>query len=172
MTDDTKDEEMQPLAEPEAEAPCDERGRWRKGYCPNPQGRPRKRAHPKNDPSDVRHFMNTQVELMVGGEVQKMDRKAALLSKMFESAMKGRVSMQRHLMNMFDKNEAELSEFRQQYNLYLHEWIIDNPDFETIEDSLTHHQWSTLLMMATTLNHYHPGQFDELLPKTRPQEDR
>ena len=116
--------------------------------------------------------MNTQVELTVGGEVQKMDRKAALHSKMFESAMTGKVTMQRHLMDLFEKKEAELSELRQLYNLYLHDWIIDNPNFTSIEESLTHHQWSPLLTMAASLNHHYPGQFDELFQMRLPVEQQ
>ena len=154
MTDSVKNEE--------AEGPRDARGRWRKGHCPNPKGRPRKRKNPSYNPGDIHHFMNTQVELTVGGEVHQMDRKAALYSKMFETAMKGRVSMQRHLMSLFEKSEAELSEMRQLYNMYLHDWILDNPDFKSVDESLTQHQWNLLLTMAASLNHRHPGQFEEL----------
>ena len=143
----------------------DNRGRWRKGHCPNPKGRPRKNRSSTYDPSDIRHFMNSQVELMVGGEPRHLDRKAALMSKIFESAMKGRVSQQRFLYGIFEKSEAQLSELRQQYHALVSEWIIDNPDFKGLDESLTHHQYHTLITLAATLNHYHPGQFTELLPK-------
>ena len=145
----------------------DNRGRWRKGHCPNPKGRPRKKRSSNYNPSDIQHFMNTQVELMVGGEPQKLVRKAALMSKIFESAMKGRVSQQRFLYELFEKSEAELSELRQYYVAFVSEWITDNPYFKSIDESLTLQQRHTLLSMATTLNHYHPGQFEEFLPKRR-----
>jgi len=141
----------------------DERGRWRKGHCPNPKGRPRKRIGAKYNPGDIHHFMNTQVELMVGGEFQQMDRKAALYSKMFESAMKGRVSMQRHLMSLFEKGEAELADLRQQYHACVYEWILDNPHYRSFDESLTYEQQHAILRMASALNHYFPGQFGEFL---------
>lgn len=143
----------------------DARGRWRKGHCPNPKGRPRKKKAPNYDPSDFHHFMNTQVELMVNGKPQLMDRKAAVLSKMFESAMKGRVSQQRYLMGLFEKNEAVLPELRQQYDALVYDWIIDNPNSKSLDESLTGYQRYVLTAMAATLNHYYPGQFEELLPK-------
>lgn len=149
----------------------DERGRWRKGHCPNPKGRPRKKRASNYDPSDFRHFTNTQIELVVNGEVQQMGRKEALFHKMFESAMKGRVSMQRHLMQRIESNEAELSELRQQYHAFVYERILDNPHFEGLDVSLSNQERYYLITMAATLNHYHPGQFDEFLPKPLPVEE-
>ena len=141
----------------------DARGRWQKGHCPNPKGRPRKKKAKNYDPSDVRHFANTQIELMINGQPEKMTRKEAILSKVFESAMKGRVSQQRYVMSLFEKNDEQLAELRQQYDVLLHEWIVANPNFENIDESLSRQQINTLTSMASTLNHYYPGQFDALL---------
>lgn len=145
----------------------DARGRWVEGHCPNLKGRPRKKKAPKYDPSDIRHFMNTQVELMVGGEVHHMDRKAALLSKAYESAMKGSVTQQRYVLSLFENNDSELSELRQQYREFVYQHILDNPDFENLDDSLTNEQMNYLLTLSATLNHYYPGQFDAFLPKAQ-----
>ena len=141
----------------------DARGRWRKGHCPNPKGRPRKVKFEGYNPSDIRHFANTQIELMMNGEPVKLDRRAALLNKSFESAMKGRVSQQRYLLQLFEKNDVRLAEMRHRYNTLLHRWVLDNPNFKGFDESLSREQQLELLSLASTLNHYHPGQYEELL---------
>ena len=100
---------------------------------------------------------------MIGGEPVKLDRHSALLNKIFESAMKGRVSQQRYLMGLFEKKDAELAELRHQYERFLHEWVLDNPNFKNFDDSLSHEQQLILLKLGATLNHYHPGQFTAFL---------
>jgi len=161
MSDENK---KAPRSRSEANAPGrDARGRWRKGHCPNPQGRPRKQKFENYDPSDIRHFANTQVELMMNGEPAKMDRRAALLFKTYESAMKGKVSQQRYMMQLFEKNDLRLAEVRHRYNTLLHRWVLGNPNFKGFEESLTREQQLELLSLASTLNHYHPGQYEELL---------
>ena len=153
-----------PRSRSEPNAPGrDARGRWQKGHCPNPKGRPRKQKFENYDPSDIRHFANTQVELMMNGEPVKLDRRAALLSKMFESAMKGRVSQQRYLMGLFEKNDVRLAQLRDRYNTLLHRWVLDNPNYKGFDESLTREQQLELLSLASTLNHYHPGQYEALL---------
>ncbi len=149
----------------------DARGRWRKGHCPNPKGRPRKKKFSDYNPSDIRHFANTQVELMMNGEAVKLDRRAALLNKIFESAMKGRVSQQRYLMGLFEQNDAKLAEARQLYETLLSEWILDNPDFKGFDVSLSRGQQLELLKLASTLNQYHPGQYEELLSRSIESKD-
>lgn len=141
----------------------DARGRWRKGHCPNPKGRPRKVKFEGYNPSDIRHFANTQIELMMNGAPVKLDRRAALLNKMYETAMKGRVSQQRYMMQLFEKTDVRLAGLRDLYNTLLHRWILDNPKFKGFDESLTREQQFELLSLASTLNHYHPGQYEELL---------
>ena len=141
----------------------DTRGRWRKGHCPNPKGRPRKQKFENYDPSDIRHFANTQIELVMNGERVKLDRHAALLNKSFEGAMKGRVSLQRFLLQLFEKNDVRLAEVRHRYNTLLHRWVLDNPNYKGFDESLSREQQFELLSLASTLNHYHPGQYEELL---------
>ncbi len=87
----------------------DARGRWLKGHCPNPKGRPRKKIQADYDPGDIRHFGYTVIDVAVNGQIETMDRRTALLHKMYESAMKGRVSMQRFLYNEFARNDEWLA---------------------------------------------------------------
>ncbi len=90
----------QPIPDqPNNEVRRDARGRWLKGSSPNPRGRAPKEVFKDYSPSDVRHFANTLIELTVNGQPEKMDRRAALLNKVFESAMSGKVSQQRPPMS-------------------------------------------------------------------------
>ena len=49
---------------------------------------------------------------MAGGQSQIMDRRAALLHKMFEEAMRGKVTTQRFLMKEFERWDKRLAETR------------------------------------------------------------
>ena len=141
----------------------DARGRWLKGHCPNRKGRPRKKRFKDYNPSDLRHFMNTQIEVATADGPQLMDRRTAVLNKLFEGAMKGKATPLRMLMGMIKENDQQLAELRVHYENLVRTLILDNPDFKSIDVSLTARQRLELLQMATTLNHYHPGQFNELL---------
>ena len=77
--------------------------------------------------------------------------------------MKGRVSQQRYLLQLFEKNDVRLAEMRHRYNTLLHRWVLDNPNFKGFDESLSREQQFELLSLASTLNHYHPGQYEELL---------
>ncbi len=80
----------------------DARGRWLPGNCPNPKGRPKKKKPTVlRNQSDIHFFGNTMVDVLTNGQKEKMDRRTALLNKMFESAMKGKVSQQRFLYKEF-----------------------------------------------------------------------
>ncbi len=149
--------------QPQRKATRDARGRWKTGHCPNPKGRPPKKTFKDYSPSDVRHFANTQIELTINGRPEKMDRRAALLSKVFESAMSGKVSQQRFLIGLFEKSDVQLAELRHHYGKLMSTWIMDNPDFKNFDESLTSEQKNELISLASVLNHYHPGQYTELL---------
>ena len=107
----------------------DARGRWLKGHCPNPKGRPRKSAQSDYDPGDLRDFGSTLIEVNVSGQRTLMDRRAALLRKMFEDAMKGKVSVQRFLYREFERNDERLAAAQFRYEELMTEWVIENPDF-------------------------------------------
>lgn len=158
MLDDDKPQKKTP----KSPATRDKRGRWQKGYCPNLKGRPRKEKYEDYNPSDIRDFMNTQIELNIGGQPVKMDRRAALLNKVYEGAMKGKVTCIRLLLHMTQENDAQLAELRVQYDKLVRLWILDNPDFKGLDD-MPAEQRILLLSLASTLNHYFPGQYQELL---------
>jgi hypothetical protein len=86
----------------------DARGRWTKGHCPNPNGRPRKKI-PISE-SDVHHFKQTMVDAVIGGKQTQMTRHALLLHKMFEQALKGSVLTQRKLFERFEKSDDTIVE--------------------------------------------------------------
>jgi hypothetical protein len=138
----------------------DARGRWLKGHCPNPNGRPKKRVDPNYDPGDIRHFGNTVIEITTNGRVEMMDRRTALLHKMFETAMKGRVSMQRFLHGEFERNDVRLARARLQYQQLMTDWVIENPDFDGIDgDNIPFEVQLEILGLQSLLNHYFPSQY-------------
>ncbi len=93
----------------------DARGRWLPDHCPNPKGRPKKKPKVVLDESDIRIFGHTLVDVVASGQKEMMDRRSALLNKMFESAMKGSVSQQRFLYREFERNAERLAALRVRY---------------------------------------------------------
>ncbi len=130
----------------------DARGRWMKGHCPNPKGRPKKIRLGNYDPSDPRHFFSTLVEVMTADGPQAMDRRTALLYKVYEGAMTSKVTSMRMMMAMIKENDQQMAELRLQYERLESELILDNPDFEGIDESLTRQQKIDLIGLATVLN--------------------
>jgi hypothetical protein len=141
----------------------DANGRWRKGYCPNPKGRPKKRR-PKNfDLCDLEVFGNTLIDVVSGGEKVTMIRRAALLHKMFESAMKGKVSQQRFLYKEFERNSMRLAEARVRYEQLMIEWVVENPDFKGLDDeSVPLAVQTEILGLQSLLHHYYPTSYQAL----------
>ena len=66
----------------------DKHGRWKKGYCPNPKGRPRK--EPDISDADVGWFKQRMVEATINGEKRWLTRHELLLHSMYEQAIKGK----------------------------------------------------------------------------------
>ena len=56
----------------------DAKGRWRKGYCPNPKGRPKKPPRKNLDLSDLEVFGNILIDVVSSGEKVTMLRRAVL----------------------------------------------------------------------------------------------
>ena len=82
----------------------DESGRWRKGFCPNPNGRPRKK--PEISDADVHHFKNAMMTVTINGEQRHLSRHELLVHSMFEQAIKGKfVLIQRMLYGLFQDSE-------------------------------------------------------------------
>ncbi len=79
----------------------DKRGRWKKGFCPNPNGRPRK--SPEISDADVGWFKQCVLEVNINGEKRKLTRHELLLHTMFDQAIKGKsVMISKKLLDLFD----------------------------------------------------------------------
>ena len=83
----------------------DAKGRWTKGTSGNQNGRPRNVFD--YDMADVHNFSQFPMEITVAGEKQLMTRHEVVLMKLFETAMKGRITAQKYLIEKFE--EANLS---------------------------------------------------------------
>ena len=94
----------------------DAKGRWTKNTSGNPNGRPRN--VPDLDMADVYTFSQFPTEIVIGGEKQLMTRQEVVLLKMFESAMKGRITAQKYLIEKFE--QAQMS--REYVQLWLEKW--------------------------------------------------
>lgn len=81
----------------------DARGRWKKGHCPNPKGRPRKR--PEISEADVYFFKSQLIKATINGAEQNVTRHSLLLHKMYDQALKGSVLMQRKLFDRFEASD-------------------------------------------------------------------
>lgn len=86
----------------------DGQGRWQKGFCPNPTGRPRKQAEISD--ADVNHFRNGIQIVTINGEQRRLTRHEALLHAMYDKAMKGSVLVMRKLFDRFEQSETTMTE--------------------------------------------------------------
>jgi hypothetical protein len=139
----------------------DARGRWLPDYCPNPNGRPKKEPKPKAsyDGSDIRIFGYTLVDLTANGQKETMIRRTALNNKMFESAMKGNVSMQRFLYKEFVKNDERMAAARVRYDQLMMDWVITNPDFLKPDFEIPFEVELEMLSLRGMLNYYFPDSY-------------
>ncbi len=135
----------------------DPRGRWRPGYCPNSKGRPKKNLLP--DQSDIRIFGNTMIDFVVSGQKEMMDRRTALNNKMFESAMKGKVSMQRFLYKEFVRNDERLAAVRLQHECMVLRWIINNPDYRKPDYDIPLEAEIEIRQLQGLMDHYFPSSY-------------
>jgi len=165
MSDDPKTPGKDPSGGDRPRKTRDARGRWVKGHCPNPKGRPRKQRFKDYNPSDVRHFVSTQIEVATADGPQLMDRRTAFLNKIFEGAMKGKATQTRMMLAMIKENDQQLAELRVHFEHLVRSLILNNPHFESIDESLTVQQRAELFALANLLNHHHPGQYDAILGK-------
>jgi hypothetical protein len=150
----------------------DANGRWKKGHCPNPKGRPRKRKDPNYDPSDIHYFKNTLIEVRTKDGPQLMDRRAALNNKMFEDAMRGKVSMQRFMYAEFERNDERLAAMRLHYEKLVTKWIINNKEFDGLDgESIPKEVQIELAQLQGLLNHYYPGQYPILFASCDENDD-
>ena len=108
----------------------DAKGRWIKGTSGNLNGRPRKVAD--LDFADVHNFSQYPMEIVVGGEKQLMTRHEIVLLKAFESALRGRITAQRYLIEKFEEAENERGYIDRQLELW-EERIAEDPSSATSE---------------------------------------
>ena len=151
----------------------DAKGRWLPGHCPNPKGRPRKKPKVIQDRSDLRIFGNTLIDIVANGEIDTMDRRAALTHKMFESAMKGRVTMQKFLYQEFERNAERLAGLRLRYDRLMLDWVINNPDYTKREFEMPFEVEQEIIELRTLLSYYFPDQYsrDGVRPDDRGDDD-
>lgn len=110
----------------------DSRGRWKKGYCPNRNGRPRK--EPDISDADVGWFKQRMVEATINGEKRWLTRHELLLHSMYEQAIKGKsVNITRKLFDRFenvDDTWAQASDWlREKREAFLNTYY-DNGKFD------------------------------------------
>lgn len=86
----------------------DGQGRWQKGFCPNPTGRPRKKTEISD--ADVNHFRNGIQVVTINGEQRHLTRHEALLHAMYDKAMKGSVLVMRKLFDRFEQSDSTMVE--------------------------------------------------------------
>lgn len=137
----------------------DAKGRWLPGHCPNRKGRPKKPPKVKLDQSDIWVFSNTMIDIRTNGQSEWMDRRTALYNKIFEGAMKGKVSSQRFLYKEFEQSEKQLAVARIRYQQLLLKWIIDNPEFLKPDYDLPIEVDLEIQSLRIMLNNYYPGSY-------------
>ncbi len=108
----------------------DAKGRWTKDTSGNLNGRP---THVADlNMADVYNFSQFPTEITIAGEKQLMTRHEVVLLKLFESAMKGRITALRILLEKFE--QAELS--REYVQWRFEEWaerMAEDPSSVTTE---------------------------------------
>jgi hypothetical protein len=138
----------------------DARGRWLPGGAsPNPKGRPTKIPNEFVDQSDIRRFANTLVPITLHGRTVYVVREEALLLKMFETAMKGNASAQRHLYSLIEKNKEQLATLMAQYEEMLHELYINNPHHGDPDFQLNPEAEIWFARLQNLLNHHFPDLY-------------
>lgn len=142
----------------------DRNGRWTKGHCPNPKGRPRKK--PPISQSDVYHFKQTEIEANIGGTPMAITRHALLLHKMFEQALKGSVTAQRKLFDRFEQSDDTITEA--QFHLsFLGRKIVEHHDKTGKIDEALYDEYSRLYEMLHRRPHYEAVNEPERRPRDR-----
>ncbi len=159
--DDHDDDDRQPGPGDAGKPTRDARGRWRPGYCPNPKGRPMKKPKTIIHQSDIRIFGHTLIDVVANGQMETMDRRSALLNKIFESAMKGRVSMQRFLYHEFERYDKRLAAARVHYDRLMFDWFINNPVPGQPRVEVPFEVEVEMDSLRTLLNGYFPGQYPD-----------
>ncbi len=89
-----------------------------------------------------------------------MERRAALIHKMFEDAMKGKVTAQRLLLNEFEKWDKRLAATRVRHEQLMTRWVLDNPDFRGLDaDNIPLEVQIEIQQLEEVLHYYHPDRY-------------
>ena len=119
---------------------------------------------------DIHIFANTLVDVATNGGVESMNRETALLNKMFESAMKGRVTMQRFMYREFERNRERLAAARARYDHLVIKWYIEKPRPNGLgADDIPFEVWAEIEALGVMLNYYYPGQYQ--IHRRKPEDD-
>ena len=138
----------------------DARGRWLPGNCPNPKGRPKKKKPTVlRNQSDIQFFGNTMVDILANGQKETMIRRTALNNKIFESAMKGKVSQQRFLFKEFERNDDRLATLIAHHEQLVMDWLINNPAPGKPRVEVPFEVELEIIRQKALLNHYFPGAY-------------
>ena len=121
--------------------------------------RPKKKPKVLYSEADIRIFGHTLIDFVVNGQKVTMDRRTALNNKMFESAMKGKVSMQRFLYKEFERNAERLAAARVRYEWLIFDWVLDNPEFGKHDFDIPLEVELEIESLRSMLNFYFPGQY-------------
>jgi hypothetical protein len=105
----------------------DARGRWVKGYCPNPSGRPRKYANV--DIGDTMLFKNKILEVATPEGQRIMTREGAILHRLFQSALQGDVRAQMYLDRKFEQARLSRGALANEINR-VRVQMAENPDWK------------------------------------------
>lgn len=141
----------------------DKRGRWTKGFCPNPNGRPRKK--PPISDADVGYFKQTAVEATINGEKRLLSRHELLLHSAYDQAIKGKsVSLARKLLDRFEDVDLMMAQARDVFQQDA-EAFLKKCD-ETGE--FDHTQANKLLALSEALNYGHKRKPPRLPRSTTP----
>lgn len=108
----------------------DAKGRWTKGTSGNLNGRPPNVAD--LDMADVYNFSQFPTEITIAGEKQLMTRHEVVLLKLFEFAMKGRITALRILLEKFEQADSSRENIQCLYEKWA-ERMEDDPDSVPIE---------------------------------------
>ncbi len=157
--DDHDDDDPQPGSGDADKPTRDASGRWRPGYCPNPKGRPRKKPKTIIHEADIQNFGNTLVDVVSNEQKVSMVRRSALLNKIFESAMKGRVSQQRFLYKEFERNDERIAATRVHYERLMFDWYVNNPAPGKPRVDMPLEVELEIMQLRGLLNHCYPGQY-------------
>jgi len=99
------------------------------------------------------------VDVLTNGQREMMDRRTALLNKMYESAMKGRVSQQRFLYKEFERNDERLAATIGHYEGLMFDWYVDNPAPDKSRVEVPLEVELEIMHLRGLLNHYYPGSY-------------